>query len=189
VDNGYAQFARYVQQNLPSNEPLNASGDPIKFRYFLPNRLVFDQATPADAVRGGIHYFALTPKDVKFRYGKIRPELAEWIQSGGKKLFSFSGDSYGEIYLYYVDHPVQSSGNQQTQNNTGEHWRSFHKAKTGFVGVFVIGLFGWFLFCGVLSFGAHKIQSTIDLKPAEINEPSERPKFSPLAIIKNWFSS
>lgn len=189
VDNGYAQFAQFVQQNLSPNEPLNASGDPIKFRYFLPNHTVYAYATPEEAIKGGVHYFVLTPKDVRFRYGKIRPELAEWIQGNGRQVFTFSGDSYGDIHLYYVDHPIQSGNITQKQNNTGEHWRSFHKAQTGFVGVLIIGLLAWLLLCGALSIGVYKLQEARNMTDLEKRKPAKGSKFSPLAYIKSWFSS
>jgi len=150
ADNGYTQFVRFVEQNIPPGEPVNASGDPVKFRYMFPNRPTVAAATPEEAMLSGIHYFALVPKDVQFRYGLIQPELAAWIQTQGTPLFSFTGESYGSIFLYRVDHPVE---NIQVENNVSSkiegdsHWRSFKPASGGYVASLSTWLLLWALLC------------------------------------------
>jgi hypothetical protein len=142
IDNGYRQFTNFVNANLPPGEAINASGDPIKFYYFLPDYEVYAEPTPEEAIKSGIHYFALAPKDVLFRYGKIQPELSEWIQQNGQKLFSFSGSSYGDIYLYRVDYPVEQ-GRKSDLTAGGRHWRSFNPARSGMMDFFNITIFIW----------------------------------------------
>jgi len=108
-DNGYYQLAAFVQTNLKPGELLNASGDALKFQYFLPDQRIASAGTPAEAVREGVHYFVLAPKDVQDRYGNVTPELAAWVTTHGQRLFSAYGDSYGEISLYRVDYGLLST--------------------------------------------------------------------------------
>jgi len=153
-DNGYTQFAQYVNTKLPAGVSLNASGDPIKFHYFLPNQPIFARSTPEEAMEAGIHYFALSPKDVQFHYGSIEPVLASWIQENGTPLFSYEGSSYGNIFLYRVDYPNPGQVAQVSDliaNQT--HWRSFKPARGGFVDSLVLSFVVWSLAWGVLYVG------------------------------------
>lgn len=101
-DDGYRQLSRYVADTVPPDEPINASGDALKFEYFLPERAVVDAATPQEAQAQQVHYFVLAPKDVEAQYGRITPQLAAWIMANGQRLYAFNGDSYGLITFYYV---------------------------------------------------------------------------------------
>ena len=152
-DDGYAQFTRYVEANLPADEPINASGDPIKFRYFLPDHPIFASAIPEEAVPTGVHYFVLAPKDVQMRYGRILPTLAEWIQANGKLLFSTRGSSYGDIYLYQVDYP--DSGEQVTlvQSRSQQQGSRFQAAEGGHVTSLIILLIAWSMICAGIAVG------------------------------------
>jgi hypothetical protein len=145
-DDGYQQLAKFVQQKLPVGEPLNASGDPIKFRYFLPGRTITAAATPEEAIDFGVHYFALAPKDVWAHYGRIKPELAAWIQSKGRLLFTATGDSYGEIHLYRVDYHRANVSVITAIPGGNLHWRSFAPAKGGFTGPLMLSLVLWIAF-------------------------------------------
>jgi 4-amino-4-deoxy-L-arabinose transferase-like glycosyltransferase len=102
-DNGYYRLADYVDQNLPPEATLNASGDRLKYTYFFPGRPVAHAATPQEAQALDLHYFVLAPKDVEARYGRTTPELAAWLVARGRRLFSYTGDSYGPMFLYRVD--------------------------------------------------------------------------------------
>jgi len=156
TDNGYYRLAAYVQEHLPLGEPLNASGDAIKFEYFFPHRPITDAATPSEAVAGRIHYFALAPKDVWARYGRTTPELATWITARGERLFAANGDSYGEIYLYRVDYPNNVPGSEQRptpvrpDGASGPYSRSFPPAQAGFINGLVLALGLWGVWCLVV---------------------------------------
>jgi hypothetical protein len=187
-DNGYTKFTQFVQAKLPPAEPLNASGDPVKFRYFFPSRPVFDAETPQEAIKMGVHYFALAPKDARYRYGETSPELAAWIQKEGKQLFTFNGDSYGAIFLYHVDYPGKLSQTTQPQESEGRHWRSYNAAKSAFVGTFVISLLLWFFLCGLIALIAFRLHHTHRPEFPDQNKPHSYLRFSPIALIKSWFS-
>jgi hypothetical protein len=160
-DNGYAQFTQFVDSTVPAGVSLNASGDPIKFHYFLPDRPIFARATPEEAMKDGIHYFALTPKDVQFRYGSIQPELASWIQEQGTPLFSYKGNSYGDIFLYHVDYPdTRPAATQSDLTASQTHWRSYQPARGGFVGSLVLMLIAWFLAWSVIYLGPRQFYGT-----------------------------
>lgn len=156
-DNGYFQITRFIQDNLPILEPLNASGDAVKFHYFFPDRQITNAATPQEARKMSVHYFVLVPKDVRSRYGRIQPELASWILANGERLFAVNGYSYGDIYLYRVDYPDQATKvKQNTTSNpppNTSHWRSFQPAKGGTIVLFVSGLVLWILLCLIISVG------------------------------------
>ncbi len=135
-DNGYRQLATYVREHLPADEPLNASGDAIKFEYFFPDRPVTDAATPEEARADGVRYFALAPRDTQSRYGRMTPELAGWIMAEGEQLFAVRGDSYGDIFLYRVDYPRE-------QSPPAGQPRFYPPARRGSVAPFLIGLGLW----------------------------------------------
>jgi len=140
VDDGYHQLATYVRAHLPPGEPLNASGDAIKFKYFFPHRPISDAATPEEARARGVHYFVLAPKDVWARYGRVTPELAGWIAAQGKLLLAVDGDSYGEIFLYYVDYEDGSTA--PGMDHPYSRW--FPPAQTGFVNGLLLALGLWY---------------------------------------------
>lgn len=154
VDNGYAQLTDYIQENIPVGTPINASGDPIKFRYFLPDYPIYALATSEEAIHSGVDYFVLTPKDVLFGYGVIKPDLAAWIQNIGTPSFAFEGDSYGIILLYKVDdsslNRPNTNGNilnvtEGRDRNGPSHWRTFEPAKGGFILMFILILAFWII--------------------------------------------
>jgi 4-amino-4-deoxy-L-arabinose transferase-like glycosyltransferase len=131
-DNGYLQLTQFVDTNLPPGALLNASGDPIKFRYFMPDRPISAAATSQEAIQQGVHYFVLTPKDVRLHYGRIQPELAQWIQAKGVRLFATHDNSYGDIFLYRVD-DLQIQSVTPTKTTHPSYWRSFEPASSGFI--------------------------------------------------------
>lgn len=139
-DNGYAQLAQFVRLNLPPQAAINATGDPIKFAYFFPERPVYALAQPVQAQAAGVQYFALAPKDVALRYGRITPELAAWIVTNGSQLFAFHGDSYGEIFLLRVEPQTASAANL---NPPPPFERRFQVAQAGFVDSLIAMLLLW----------------------------------------------
>jgi 4-amino-4-deoxy-L-arabinose transferase-like glycosyltransferase len=188
VDNGYAQFTRYVQTNLPPQEPLNSSGDPVKFHYFFPDRPIVAALTPYEAVTSGVEYYAITPKDFRYRYGKSNPEFAAFVQDMGELIYTVNGDSYGDIYLYSIDLPGEPIQVVEPENSDGRHWRSYQVAKSGFVGTLVIALLGWFTLWGFLAlvfYRLHRISPTDVPHRQKIPEDME---FSPISLIKSWFT-
>jgi hypothetical protein len=186
-DNGYAQFTRFVQANLPPQAPLNASGDPIKFHYFFPSRPILDAATPAEAIQAGVHYFALTPKDIRYRYGETSPELARWIEQQGKLLKAFNGDSYGDIYLYSIDFQDKPGSVVSAQQPEDRHWRSYQPARAGFVGPLIISLFVWCLLSGILVLILFQLHRFRLPDSPDLHKLLAFMKFSPISLIKSWF--
>jgi hypothetical protein len=149
-DNGYSQFSQYVQANLPAGERLNASGDPIKFRYFLPDQSITVAATPAEALEAGVRYYALAPKDVIMRYGRIKPELEYWITANGVLLFSTQGNSYGDIHLYQVDLPQPPTVLNDVQDQSGLKGADFQPANSAYIDSLLIYLLTWtFIWLGL----------------------------------------
>jgi len=186
-DNGYAKFTQFAKSKLPPLEPLNATGDPVKFHYFFPSRLILDAETPQEAIKENVHYFSLAPKDVRYRYGETSPELAAWIQKEGKLLFTYNGDSYGDIYLYYVDFPGKPGDNTHPQESEGRHWRSYQAAKSGFVGTLIISLSLWLFLCGILTLLVYRLHHLRKPEFPDHHKPLPYLKFSPIALIKSWF--
>lgn len=139
-DNGYAQLAEFVRANLPPDAAINATGDPIKFAYFFPERPVYALAQPTQAQAAGVQYFALAPKDVALRYGRITPELATWIIANGEQLFAYQGDSYGELYLLRVAPQTASAANLDPPP---PFERRFQVAQAGYVDSLVAMLLLW----------------------------------------------
>jgi 4-amino-4-deoxy-L-arabinose transferase-like glycosyltransferase len=153
-DNGYRQLAARVRENVPAGESINASGDAIKFRYFFPNHPITDAGTPDEAQEEGVKYFVLAPKDVRAKYGRITPELADWITTAGVQRFATSGDSYGDIFFYDLGY----SGDAVHRGDTGKRIagssgepgtssapfsRTFPPAETGYVGGLLVYLALW----------------------------------------------
>ncbi len=141
LDNGYRQLAAYVAEHLPADAPLNASGDAIKYWYFFPDRPIADAATPEEAQALGLHYFALAPKDVQGRYGRMTPALAAWIQAQGTRLFAVEGDSYGLITLYRVDYPGEDG--PEPPSVSLPRFQRFQPAQAGFVDTLLVALGVW----------------------------------------------
>lgn len=143
LDSGYRELSACVEEHLPPGEPLNATGDAIKFQYFFPKRPIASAATPAEARGVGVHYFALAPKDVQLGYGRITSELAGWITAEGQSLCSVYGDTYGEISLYRVDYDDGASPVSSETTEARPRRRSFQPAQGGFVGSFALALDVW----------------------------------------------
>lgn len=144
TDNGYQQMSSFITSHLPAGVSINASGDPIKYHYFLPDYEIFAEADPQDAINKGIHYFALAPKDVQFRYGKISAELADWITTNGTPLFSYRSYSYGDLFLYRVDYQDNLTAPVESDLVAGgAHWRSFQAAGSGRIDLFIQILALW----------------------------------------------
>lgn len=140
LDNGYQQLTAYVQEHLPASEPLNASGDAIKFQYFFPHRPITEAATPEEAQRLGVRYFVLAPKDIWARYGRMTAEMAAWIQEKGELLFATRGSTYGDIFLYRVDHPG-------AQPSPTGGYRFYPAAVPGSATLFLSLLVVWIIAC------------------------------------------
>jgi hypothetical protein len=142
VDDGYRRLASYVVDLLPEGEAVNATGDAIKFQYFLPEHPIASAATPDEARAIGVHYFALSPKDVRAHYGRITPELATWIASEGHLLHSTYGDSYEEISFYRIDYDDNSTSFSKAPEAKARQ-RSFGPAQSGFIGSLALALGLW----------------------------------------------
>lgn len=139
VDTGYAQVAAYVNQFVPAGAQINASGDSLKFEYFFPKHQITSAGTVAEAQAAEIQYFVLAPKDVQARYGAVTPELANWITIYGQLLFTTSGNSYGDIYLYQV-----GTGSTPINDNAGTIApRTFPPAEQARIASFLILSLVW----------------------------------------------
>jgi 4-amino-4-deoxy-L-arabinose transferase-like glycosyltransferase len=143
VDDGYRQLAAYVRARVPPGEPINASGDVVKFRYFFPDHPITAAASPVDVREHAVRYFVLAPKDVKARYGRITPELSEWITSQGELRFATTGDSYGDIFFYFVDTSGAPLPGVESGSDVVSFPKAFAPAETGFLTPFVVGLALW----------------------------------------------
>lgn len=150
-DNGYYQLAQYINKHVPPTVPINASGDAIKFEYFLPQHPITNAGTSLEASTMGIHYFVVVPKDVLAHYGRITLDMAVWIQDHGEILFHTYGDSYGDIFLYRVDYRGGKNSAMAEQLAPGMNWPSIHPPQAGFVGSLIAMLFIWYV--GVGGFG------------------------------------
>ena len=149
-DNGYYQLAAFVQANLKPGDLLNASGDALKFQYFLPDQRIATAGTPAQAEQAGIHYFVLAPKDVQDRYGNVTPALAAWITTYGQRLFSVYGDSYGEISLYRVEYAGSSPSTYEPSPVTVQPPRG------GYIMSFVVAFVLWMVFLAICALIAER---------------------------------
>jgi 4-amino-4-deoxy-L-arabinose transferase-like glycosyltransferase len=144
VDDGYRQLSSYVDSSVPSGIPINASGDDLKFRYFFPDHPIARASTPQEARDEGVQYFVLSPKDVWAHYGRVTPELADWIVTRGERRFSTVGNSYGEIYLYSVDSGAEQTTSGVPVTENASFARSYAPAETGFIGVFLLSSGVWY---------------------------------------------
>lgn len=146
VDNAYTQLAAYISENIPAGQAVNASGDPIKFRYFLPRHPIGEAGTPEEAMQQGLRYFVLAPKDVQARYGFVTPELAQWLAQNGTVIFSSSGNSYGELLLYHLPSAPGASSTL-----AAPYELRFLPAETAFVDGFLALLALWLVFWGAVA--------------------------------------
>ena len=104
----------------------------------------------------GVTTFALAPKDVEARYGRITPALAEWIAAHGELLTSVQGDSYGVISLYHVGADVPAPGAPPTPQDLEEarpRQRRFGPATGGLVSGMLLILGVWVVMLGALAGG------------------------------------
>jgi hypothetical protein len=165
TDDAYARMQAMVAK-LPATAPLNASGDLIKFQYFFPGRPIGAAATPEEAQEAGIHYFIIAPKDIRSRYGRITPELAEWVDQNGVLLFQASGDSYGDLLLYQVDYPAQPTTSEGRRLISV---RSFQPPERGWMGGFIALLSIWvFLVLAAAGLAAARLR-----RQAHLSVPTE----------------
>ncbi len=162
-DNGYAQLAEFVRANLPPDAAINATGDPIKFAYFFPERPVYALAQPTHAQAAGVQYFALAPKDVALRYGRITPELATWIIANGEQLFAYQSDSYGELYLLRVAPQTASAANIDPPP---PFERRFQVAQAGYVdsliAMLLLWVTAWLVMAGFVVYTRRKRDEVLD---------------------------
>jgi hypothetical protein len=156
-DNGYSQLIRFAEEHVPASDPINASGDAVKFHYFFPDRQVTNAATPKEAGEMSVHYFVLVPKDVRSHYGRIKPRLAGWILAKGND-YSLLTDIATVIFtLYRVDYPEKAPAVKRNAASNilskTSHWRSYQPAKGGYIGLFVSGLALWILLWYIILIG------------------------------------
>lgn len=154
VDNGYFQLTRFIQSNIPVGTPINASGDPLKFSYFLAQYPIGEVATPQEAVDIGLQYFVIAPKDIQAKFGNISEEFATWIISNGQLIFSTSGETYGDIFLYNVPIIREPEGEPLPGSWDTMYQRTFPMAETGFVGALILLMAIWYLLCIWMLIGA-----------------------------------
>jgi hypothetical protein len=56
LDTGYQQLSHYIQLNIPAGTPINASGDSLKYIYFLPDHPIAEAASPQEALDLGVKF-------------------------------------------------------------------------------------------------------------------------------------
>lgn len=148
-DNAYYQLAQYISASLPAGAPVNATGDPIKFRYFLPTHPITTVATSAQALQQGVHYYALAPKDIQSHYGDITLQMEDWIEANGTLLAHFTGNSYGDINLYRINFVGgKNTTPAEVSLTTPGIWRNVSPARANFVAPFVVLMIIWLLLVG-----------------------------------------
>jgi O-antigen/teichoic acid export membrane protein/4-amino-4-deoxy-L-arabinose transferase-like glycosyltransferase len=101
-NNGIEQMARFIDARYPRCATFNASGDVQKYAYSLRGRTVTQFASGAGALGRGVHLFFLNPKDAVVGYGRMSPELANWIRTNGSPLAAFPSLSHGGVQLWEV---------------------------------------------------------------------------------------
>jgi 4-amino-4-deoxy-L-arabinose transferase-like glycosyltransferase len=138
LDTGYLQLSNYIQSNIPAGTPINASGDSLKYMYFLPNHPIAEAESQQDALNLGVKYFVIVPKDIQSKFGKVSEEFASWIISNGQLIFSTSGDTYGDIFMYIVPHIGEPLGEPLDGSGDPRYERTFGQATTGFVGSLLV---------------------------------------------------
>lgn len=154
VDNGYLQLSKFIKSNISPGTPINASGDPLKFMYFLPNHPIGEVTTPQEAADIGVQYFVIAPKDIQSKFGSISEEFASWIISNGQLIFSTSGETYGDIFLYYVLNNGEPEGKPLPGSGDITYQRIFPVAETGFVGALILLMGIWYLLIAWMLIGA-----------------------------------
>jgi 4-amino-4-deoxy-L-arabinose transferase-like glycosyltransferase len=133
LDTGYHQLSSYIQTNIPVGTPINASGDSLKYIYFLPNHPIAEAENPQEALDLGVKYFVIVPKDIQSKFGNVTEEFATWIVSNGQLIFSTSGETYGDIYLYEVPQISDPRGEPLDGSGDPAYHRTFGEAGTGFI--------------------------------------------------------
>jgi 4-amino-4-deoxy-L-arabinose transferase-like glycosyltransferase len=142
-DNVYYRLVQYVDQTLPQDVPVNATGDISKFWYFFPGRSIGYAGTPEEARAIGVHYFFLAPKDAQDHYGRMTPEFGAWIEAHGVLLDTGYGNSYGQISLYRIDQ-VTGSINQPSDIAAARlSQQNFRPPLGNPAAPFLIGLGAW----------------------------------------------
>jgi 4-amino-4-deoxy-L-arabinose transferase-like glycosyltransferase len=138
VDTGYQQLSHYIQQNIPTGTPINASGDSLKYIYFLPDHPIAEAASSQEALALGVKYFVIVPKDIQAKFGNISEEFAAWVISNGQLIFSTSGKTYGDIFLYVVPQIGEPLGEPLIGTGDPGFHRTFEAASTGFIGPLLV---------------------------------------------------
>lgn len=101
-DSASTSAARWITDELPACVGVNATGDDIRWFSVLRHNPVTLYADGPSALAAGVHVFLLAPKDVTFRYGVMTPELADWIRTNGREVFTEASHTYGRISVYVV---------------------------------------------------------------------------------------
>lgn len=100
-DTAFSQSITWLQANVPKGQNILTSDS--AYSYFLINYRVYSTLNTMNAIQGfDIHYYILLPR---FDY-YLSQNLIVYIQTNGRLLASFSGQSTGEIYVYYIEDPV-----------------------------------------------------------------------------------
>ena len=101
-DDGTAAIAAYVQANVPRCVPINTSGSQPRWEASLPANPVRFYRNGPDAVRAGVDLFLLSPKDARYSYGNMTPQLSSWITSNGRLLVETPSRSSELLQLWAV---------------------------------------------------------------------------------------
>jgi 4-amino-4-deoxy-L-arabinose transferase-like glycosyltransferase len=170
VDNGYLQLSNYIRSSIPAGAPINASGDSLKFHYFLPEHPIAEAESPQEALDLGVKYFVIVPKDIQSKFGNISEEFASWIVSNGQLVYSTTGETYGDIFLYVVPQIGDPIGEPLEGSGDPEFTRTFGEATTGFISSLLVLmgilylLFVWMLIAlARKSLAVQKKTSSLDL--------------------------
>lgn len=101
-DDAIRRMVGAVERDVPECAVMNVSGDLQKYLLTLGDQTVTNFGSGPQALSRGVRYFFLNTKDVFARYGRMSPDLAEWIRANGRLIRDFESHTYWRVQLWQV---------------------------------------------------------------------------------------
>ena len=101
-DNGTANVASFVEENVGACVPINATGSGTRWAAALPENPVSTYFYGPQALEAGVHLFLLSPKDARYRFGMMSEQLSDWITTNGRMLYQTPSRSSEDLQLWLV---------------------------------------------------------------------------------------
>ncbi|SCL24195.1 Membrane protein involved in the export of O-antigen and teichoic acid [Micromonospora rhizosphaerae] len=101
-NNGIEQMSGFVDTHFPACATFNTSGDVQKYVYSLQGQTVTRFGSGPGALAHGVHFFFLNPKDAISGYGRMSPDLADWIRSNGHPVATYASNTHHGVQLWEV---------------------------------------------------------------------------------------